>query len=104
VKRAKLLPAARADLLDIFEFISDETQSVRVAQQYIRKLRAHCNHLASLPFEMGVPRPDLAQDLRSAPFGNYVLFFRYTATRLEIVNIIEGHRDFPARFTPSKSE
>ena len=31
-------------------------------------------------------------------FGNYVTFFRYSRNTLEVVNILEGHRDFGAFF------
>ena len=41
---------------------------------------------------MGVSRPDLAVDLRSAAFEDYVIFFRYAEDRFEVVNIVEGHR------------
>ena len=43
--------------------------------------------------------PELRHDLRSAPFNGYVIFFRYLDDDvLEIVHIIEGHRDVAAIF------
>jgi toxin ParE1/3/4 len=53
---------------------------------------------------MGVSRVDLAPDLRSAVFENYVIFFRYAEDRFEVVNILEGHRDIPEYFSPSTPE
>jgi len=50
------------------------------------------------PFTMGRSRPELRPDMRSVAFGNYVIFFRYLRNTLEVVNILEGHRDFGAFF------
>jgi toxin ParE1/3/4 len=47
---------------------------------------------------MGRPRPELRPDLRSHPFKSYVIFFRYLEDTLEIVNILEGHRDIDTFF------
>ena len=53
---------------------------------------------------MGVSRSDLAPDLRSAVFENYVIFFRYIEDRFEVINILEGHRDIPNYFSTSEPE
>jgi len=46
---------------------------------------------------MGRLRPELRTDLRSHPFESYLIFFRYlNGGILEIVNILEGHRDIAA--------
>ena len=47
---------------------------------------------------MGRPRTDLRPDLRSYPYGNYVIFFRYLDDTLEVVNILQGHRDIETFF------
>ena len=55
--------------------------------------------MAQLPSTLGRPRPELRPDLRSFPFKGYVIFFRYLDDdSLEIVHIIEGHRDIAAIF------
>jgi plasmid stabilization system protein ParE len=46
----------------------------------------------------GRPRPELRLDLRSHPHRNYVIFFRYVGDALEIVHVLEGHRDVVAFF------
>jgi toxin ParE1/3/4 len=41
----------------------------------------------------------LRHDIRSAPFKGYVIFFRYLDDDiLEVVHVIEGHRDVAAIF------
>lgn len=57
-----------------------------------------CTRLAALPGELGRPRPELREDLRSVAHGNYVIFFRYLDDAVEIVNVIEGHRDIERLF------
>lgn len=46
----------------------------------------------------GRARNELRAGLRSYPYKSYVIFFHYVADVLEIVNVIEGHRDIPALF------
>lgn len=36
--------------------------------------------------------------MRSFAFRGYVIFFRYEADAVEVVNILEGHRDVDAHF------
>jgi toxin ParE1/3/4 len=47
---------------------------------------------------MGRQRPELRPDLRSHPYEAYVIFFRYVGDVLEVVNVLEGHRDVVAFF------
>jgi plasmid stabilization system protein ParE len=37
--------------------------------------------------------------MRSHPHKSYVIFFRYAGDELEIVNVLEGHRDIEAFFS-----
>ena len=57
-----------------------------------------CKKLASLPGKIGTPRPDLHKNIRSISFENYIILFQYTDNLLEIVTIIEGHRDIGTIF------
>jgi toxin ParE1/3/4 len=61
-------------------------------------LRAQCQKLASLPGEIGRPRLDLQDGMRSFPFRGYVIFFRYAGERFEVVAILESHRDVGSHF------
>jgi toxin ParE1/3/4 len=53
---------------------------------------------------MGRPRPELGDGIRSSVLGNYVIFFRYEDAVLEIVNVLEGHRDIDAQFGGTENE
>ena len=94
----RYLAQARDDLLQIKRYIARETGSRAIALRYMEKLRQQCRELAELPGTMGRARSDLMEGLRSIPHGNYVILFRYRGALVEIVSIIEGHRDIEELF------
>lgn len=98
MRRLVYLSAARDDLADILRYVAHESASPAVATQFVSKLRQRCERLASLPGTLGTARPELREDLRSAPCRGYVIFFRYSADRLEIVNVLHASRDIVAYF------
>jgi toxin ParE1/3/4 len=60
-------------------------------------------HLATLTGLLGRARPELRSDIRSTPFKSYLIFFRYLPSEsdrdiLEVVNVVESHRDLIAYF------
>jgi toxin ParE1/3/4 len=61
-------------------------------------LRRQCRQLAELPGTLGRARPELSPQIRSLAFQGYVVFFLYETDAVQIVNILEGHRDIVAHF------
>jgi plasmid stabilization system protein ParE len=98
VARLRYLSGARSDLEQIYLYIRNKSGSGTVALHFVQRLRAKCTELANAPIQMGRPRPELRSGLRSHPYENYVIFFRYLGETLEIVNILEGHRDLDSFF------
>jgi toxin ParE1/3/4 len=98
VRRVRLLASARNDLIAIGDYIQFASGSRRIAARFVREINAYCRHLGSLPGTLGRARPDLLPDIRTAPYKNYVIFFRYVGDVVEIVNVVEGHRDIEALF------
>ena len=94
----RYLAQARDDLIHIKRYLARESGSQSTAIQYTEKIREQCRKLAELPGKMGRLRPELRENLRSFPCGNYVIFFMYNDDYLEIITIIEGHRDIEAIF------
>ena len=103
MRRATFLASVEADLVDIFTHLAQASRSVAVARGYTRRLRDRCHHLAGLPGQMGRPRPELIDGIRSIAFGNHVIFFRYVDDRFEVVNILHGYRDIDAWFGADRS-
>jgi toxin ParE1/3/4 len=84
---------AQKDLISTHRFISENSGSIEVASRFTSRLRDQCQQLATLPGTLGRSREEIAAGIRSFPFGNYVIFIRYEQHELNIVSIIEGHRD-----------
>ncbi|MEA3015190.1 MAG: toxin ParE1/3/4 [Sphingomonadales bacterium] len=97
--RLEYSEAALADLGEIGYFLARESHSRATADAFTDRLIRHCEKLAASIGTLGVARPDLRADLRSLPFGNYTIFFRYRDDLLEIVNILESHRDVEGYYT-----
>jgi len=100
VRRLNYSDDALEDIASIVELIATAAASQSAGDRFADRLTRRCEQLASLPGTMGRPRPELRDDLRSIAFGNYVVFFRYLGGTLEIVNVLEGHRDLDAHFHP----
>lgn len=98
MRRAAFLAAAQADLVDILAHVTESSGSLAVGQSFVRDLRTQCHKLAGLPGTLGQARPELRPDIRSFPYWNYVLFFRYIDDRFEVVNILHSHRDIESYF------
>ena len=96
--RLKLTTAAKQDIRAIARYIAQSSGSAATGRQFALRLKATCERIARRAPMMGRARPELADGLRSVPDGNYLIFIRYTGDILEVVNIIEGHRDVEAMY------
>ena len=92
------LSSARQDFRDILRYLAQESGDRAIARAFVNRLQQQCGKLASLPGTLGRARPELRPDIRSFPFRGYIIFFRYEAQTFEVVNVLEGHRDFPSFF------
>lgn len=92
------LDAAKDDLAHILRSITYESASLEIAVAFTQQLEGRCERLASLPGTLGTSRPELRADVRSAPHQGYVIFFRYAGDRVEVINILNGHRDITGFF------
>lgn len=91
MSRFVLTPAARADLLDIFDYIAQDNPDA--ARRVISEIRAAMRKLAERP-EMGHFRRDLATEpLRFWPVYSYLIIYRPEARPLQVVRVLHGARD-----------
>ena len=92
--RLRYTDRALADLDEIRAYIEDRSGSSDVALRFTRELRAKCRQLAASPFStVGRPRAELRADLRSVALKGYVIFFRQLGDVIQVVRVLEGHRD-----------
>lgn len=100
--RLRYLPAARRDLKNTIQYVTEASGSPAIARRFSRSIQRRCEQLAALPGTMGRLRPELLPDLRSTVHGSYVIFFRYADDAFEVVRIMEGHRDLQSQFTNNR--
>jgi toxin ParE1/3/4 len=103
VPRLRFTAGAKSDLQSIAIYIAERSGHRNVATRFARELRAKCAELAASPIIMGRSRAELGPNLRSHPYKSYVILFRYVGDVLEVINVIEGHRDIPALFGRDKA-
>jgi toxin ParE1/3/4 len=96
VPSLRFTSAAQRDVGDIGAYVAEASGNEAVGARMIDMLVGKCEQLASLPGTMGRDRGDLLPGLRSSAFKSYVIFYRYIGNVLEVVNVLEGHRDITA--------
>jgi toxin ParE1/3/4 len=81
---------AETDLAEILDYV--EERSPQAAERLARAIDDRCTLLSQLPL-MGRTREELGPGLRSVVLEHYVLFYRVTATAVEVLRILHGIRD-----------
>lgn len=88
-------PLAAADILDIWDHIAED--SLDQADRWVDKLDEKFGILATQPL-MGRAREELAANLRSFPFGRYVIFYTPVPDGIDVVRVLHSARDVYAAF------
>ena len=88
-------PLAAADILDIWDHIAED--SLDQADRWVDKLDEKFKLIAAQPL-MGRTRHELAADLRSFPFGRYVIFYAPVDGGIDVVRLLHSARDVDAAF------
>ncbi|HKI05272.1 MAG TPA: type II toxin-antitoxin system RelE/ParE family toxin [Thermoanaerobaculia bacterium] len=91
MSRFVLTPAARADLTEIFNYISQDSPDS--ARRVLDELRGAMRKLSQMP-EIGHYRQDLADEpLRFWPVYSYLIIYRFELRPLQVVRVLHGARD-----------
>ena len=90
-------PLAQTDILEIWEFIADN--SVAAADRWVDHLDDQFRLLATQPM-MGRAREELSPGVRSFPIGRYVVFYVPIDDGIDVVRVLHGARDIDALFNP----
>lgn len=86
-----LTDEAKADLERIGDFIAADNP--RRAETFVVELLDRCSRLAEMPRAYPlVPRYEQT-GVRRRPYENYLVFYRVTGTRVEILHILNGAQD-----------
>lgn len=88
-------PEAEADILEIWDFIADD--SLSEADRWVDRLDEKLRLWATQP-TIGRPRDELAPNLRSMPFGRYVVFFTPLVDGIDVVRVLQAARDVDREF------
>lgn len=89
-QKIKRKPAAKADLLDIWEYVAAD--DIEQADRLLDAIEIQCQKLSRFP-RLGRARDELLPSLRSFPVGNYVVFYRPSKDGIEIIRVLHGRRD-----------
>lgn len=90
-----ILPAARADLIEIGDFIALDNRPR--AASFVAEIEAKIVEVGERP-SSSQKRDELHKGLRHARHGRYLIFFLETGGDVRIVRVIEGSRDLPRLF------
>ena len=90
MKRLRRLPAAIADVDDIWFYIAQE--NVAAAQRMVERIADATARLPDFPAS-GSSRPDIHPEARSIPVGQYIVYYRIGAQTIDIVRVVHAARD-----------
>lgn len=85
-----LTPSAVEDLEGIYHFIAQDNPAMAI--RFIDILEEECKILAQSP-KIGRMREELAQNLRSFPVGDYIIFYRPIQNSIHIIRVLHSTRD-----------
>ena len=88
-------PAVRLELLQIGEAI--EADSPSRAASFVRELEDKARSIALNP-KIYRLRHDVAPGIRLATYASYIILFRLSASKIEILHIVHGARDLKRLF------
>lgn len=83
-------PLAEQDLIDIYLHVARDNPGA--ADNLVRIINAKCQMLARHPM-VGRARPELRPDLRSFPFGAYLILYRAIDDGVEVVRVVHAARN-----------
>ena len=88
--RLVILPAARADLIEIGDFIAQDNPGRAVS--FMAEIEARMAQTAERPSSFPT-RDELYEGLRSARHGRYLIFFVEDGDEVRVVRVLHGARD-----------
>ncbi len=91
----KKSPFAEKDLDEIWDYIARD--SPERATKFLRSLNEKLNRLSKNPL-MGRARNEIDENLRSFPYGNYIIFYTPITNGIDVIRILHCARDYERIF------
>ena len=89
----RFTPLAEADIDEIAAYI--EQHNPLAAQRWVDRVEHKCISIATMP-GVGVAKPEVRQNVRIAPMGNYPIIYREITDEAEIVRVLHRARKWQA--------
>jgi len=89
-----IAPAAQDDLKEIYQYGLRHWGQAQ-SDNYLETLKGKLWSLTEQPL-IGTERSELLAGIRSLPTESHILFYRVTASNVEIIRVLHGRQD-PAR-------
>ncbi len=83
-------PLAESDLIDIWLYVSEDQPTN--ADRLLDRLNEAVMGIVEEP-GIGTDRPELPGELKIFPVGNYNLYYRVDAKKVELVRVLPSWRD-----------
>lgn len=88
-------PLAAADIADIWDYIAED--SLPQADAWVDRLDKQLRLLSTQPL-LGRQRDELAPQVRSLPFGRYVIFYVALDDGIDVLRVLHSARDVDSGF------
>lgn len=86
---------AEKDIVEIWAYVAAD--DVDAADRFVDTVTGKLTKLTETPY-IGRLRNDLGKDLRSLPFGDYVIIYRPVEVGIEVVRVVHGARNLTGLF------
>jgi toxin ParE1/3/4 len=83
-------PLAKQDLAEIIQYIARDNPDA--AERFLAQVMEHYQQVAD-NVEMGRRRSEIAPEMRTAPFGDYIIFYQPIRDGVAIARFLHGARD-----------
>lgn len=87
-----LTDAAVADLESIGDWVAADSPAR--ARAFVDLLRERCLQLGAMPLAFPVVPRFESLNVRRRPVADYLVFYRVTGSRVEILHVLHGARDY----------
>ena len=94
--KLKFTPESKADLFEIFEYITKNLSAPSAAESMIERIESACNRLTLFPFSGVIPRDaTLAKKgYRMLVVGNFLVFYTADEQTVQIMRVVYGRRNY----------